>query len=94
MRETPGWARIRVPIDSGAIATVGPKEIAKAFEMKETIMSKRGIGLAAANGSGIKNYWETKIVGYTEDGEGEGLRVQRAGPKKVLESVHKMNMGT
>ncbi len=56
MLETPGWERIRFQIDLGATHThaVGPKEIAKAFEMKETIMSKRGIGFAAANGGGIK----------------------------------------
>ncbi len=44
VRETPGWEMISVQIDSGAIDTVGPKEIAKAFEMKETAMSKRGNG--------------------------------------------------
>ncbi len=69
VRETPGRERIRFQIDSGAIDTVGRKEIGKAFEMKETVMSKSGIGLAAANGSGIKNYGEKKIIGYTEEGE-------------------------
>ncbi len=54
-RETPGWVRIRVQIDSGAIDTVGPKETAKAFKMKDMIMSERGIGFVAAIGSGIKN---------------------------------------
>ncbi len=29
--ETPGWERLRVQIDSGAIDTVGPEEIARAF---------------------------------------------------------------
>ncbi len=43
-------------IDTGAIDTVVPKEIAKTFEMKETAMSKRGIGYMAAYESGIKNY--------------------------------------
>ncbi len=67
-RATPGWERVRVQIDSGAINTVGPKEIARAFEMKETEMSRRGIGCVAATGSSIKNYVE-KIVGYTDDVE-------------------------
>ncbi len=92
-RETPGLERIRVQIDSGANDTVGSKELSKAFEMKETAMSKRGIGYVAANGSGIKNYGEEKIVGYTENGEGVSLRMQCADVKKVLGSVHKMNMG-
>ncbi len=32
----PLWERARVQTDSGAIDTLGPKEIAKAFEGKET----------------------------------------------------------
>ncbi len=65
-RERPGWERIRVQADSGAI-DVGPKEIA----------------FAAANGRGIKNYGEKKVVGYTDDGEGASLRIQRADAKNV-----------
>ncbi len=57
----------------GAIDTVGRKEIAKAFELKETVVSKRGIGFFAASGSEVKNYEEKRIVGYTEDGEGVHL---------------------
>ncbi len=34
VRETPEWESIRVQIDLGALDTVGPKEIAKAFEME------------------------------------------------------------
>ncbi len=41
VRRTPGWERVRIQIDSGAIDTVGPKEIAVAFKMRETEMSKR-----------------------------------------------------
>ena len=93
VRGAPGWAIIRVQIDSGAIDTVGPKEIAKAFEMKETAMSKRGDGFVSANGTGIKKYGEKKIAGYTDDGEAVSLRIQRADGKEVLGSVHKMNMG-
>ncbi len=55
VRVTPGWERIRVQFDSGARDTVGPKGVAKAFEMKETIMSRRGVGFDAANRKGVKN---------------------------------------
>ena len=72
---------------------MGPKEIAKAFEVKEPIVSRRCIGFASANGCGIKNYGEKEIIGYTDQGEGVSLRIQRADVKKVLGSVHKMNMG-
>ncbi len=32
-RATPGWERVRAQIDSGAIDTVGPEDIAGAFKM-------------------------------------------------------------
>ncbi len=54
---------MRLQVDAGAIDIVGPKEIAKAFEMRETEMSKTCIGYVAANGSSIKNYGEKKILG-------------------------------
>ena len=92
-RETPGWEIIRVQIDSGAVDTVGPQEFAKTFEMKETAVSERGVGLVAANGSGIKNYGEKQIIGHTEDGEGVSLRIQCADAKKVLGSAREMNVG-
>ena len=53
----------------------------------------KGVGFIAANGSGIKNVGEKKIVRYTESGVGFGMQVQCADVKKVLGSVHKMNMG-
>ncbi len=58
VRAMPGWGRVRAQIDSGATDTVGPKEIAQASEMRETEMSKRGIGYVAANGISIENYGE------------------------------------
>ena len=61
--------------------------------MRETEMSKRGIGYVAANGSSIENYGEKKIVGYTDDGESLSMRVHCADVKKALCSVHKMNLG-
>ena len=93
VRATPGWERVRIQVDSGAIDTVGPKDIAGAFKMRETEMSRRGIGFVAANGSGIKSYGEKKIVGYTDNGEAVSMRGQGADVKKVLCSVHKMNLG-
>ena len=69
IRAMPRWESVRVQIDSGAIDTVGPKEIAKAFGMKETVLSKRGIGHVAARGSSIENYGEKRIAGRTDGGE-------------------------
>ncbi len=41
----------------------------------------------------VENYVEKKVVGYADDWEGVGLRVQRAGVKKVSRSARKMNVG-
>ncbi len=92
-RATPGWEKGRIQVDSGAIDTVGPKYMAGAFKMKETEMSRKGIGFVAANGRGIKNYGEKMIVGYTGDGGAVSMKVQCADVKKVLCLVHKMNVG-
>ncbi len=46
--------------------------------MMETVMSKKGIGYVAANGSSITNLGEKRIVGYTESGEGVSLKIQCA----------------
>ncbi len=88
--ETPGWERSRAQDESGAVDTAGSREIARAFEMNETIVSRRDVGFAAANESGIKNYWEKIIVGYTAGGEGVSWRIQLTDAKKVLGSVHEI----
>ena len=93
VKATPGWEKVRIQVDSGAIDTVGPKSMAGAFRMRETEMSRKGIGFVAANGSEIKNYGEKLIVGYTDEGGAVSMKVQCADVKKVLCSVHKMNMG-
>ncbi len=62
--------KIRIQVGLGAIDTVGPKGIAKAFEVKETVASQQGLGCVAANGSNIANHKEKKVVGYPDDGEG------------------------
>ncbi len=80
---TPGWERARAQTDSGAIDAVGPAEITRAFEMKETVMSKRGVGCIAASGSSVENCGEKKIVGYADDGESVSMRAQSANVRKA-----------
>ncbi len=63
VRETPGWGRIAVQIDSGAMHTVGSKDIQKAFAMKETLMSKKGIGYAIAKEVNVKYFGEENVIG-------------------------------
>ena len=49
--EQEGWEKTRVQIDSGAIVIVGPRSVAKALQMKEAAMPKKGIEYVAANGA-------------------------------------------
>ncbi len=55
-------------------------------------MSKSGVGLFVASGSGIGNYGEKKIIGHTEDAEGVSLKLQFAGVEEALGSAPKVNM--
>jgi hypothetical protein len=88
-----GWERIKVQVDSGAIDTVAPPDVAKAFSTLKTRMSEAGVGFVAANGSRIENFGEKHLVGYTDEGDSVGMRMTVADVHKVLGSVHKMNMG-
>ncbi len=76
--EAKGWDKVRVQVGSGAIGTVGPKEIAKALKMKANAKSNKDLGYVAANGSKIKNYGERRIVGHAESGDRVSVKTQRA----------------
>ena len=80
-------------MDSGAIDTVAPRNVGKAFNLRETAMSKNNVGFVAANGSKIANFGERTVTGYTDDGEGVSMRMTCADVHKVLGSVHRMNRG-
>ncbi len=51
VRATPVWERVRVQIDSGAIDTVGPEEIARPCEMIETQKSKEASDMLQQTGA-------------------------------------------
>ncbi len=63
----PGWERVRAQIDSEAVDTVGPKDLVRALELKETATLKRGVAFVASNGICVENY-RKKVVGHTGDG--------------------------
>ena len=78
----PWWEITRSQLSSVAIHIVGPKEIAKEFGIKETLMSRKGTGCVATNGSGIREDGRQEIVDYTESGEAVGMR-SRAGVRGI-----------
>ncbi len=71
-----GWERIRAQMGSRATEAVGPKEIANALKVKETVASKKGIGHVAANGRTVENFGEKRIVGHTDAGDALSMRIQ------------------
>ena len=76
-----GFEHIRVQIDSGAVDTVGPKEVGRAFKIRETRASKEGRNYVAANGSNIKTYGERLIKGTTAEGIKVTMPIQIADVK-------------
>ncbi len=54
-------------------------------------MSKNDVECIAANGGKISNYGERRVVGYADDAEGIGMKMQRAGAQKASGSPSKMN---
>ena len=82
-----GFETLRVQVDPGAVGTVGPKSVGKAFKSRETPAPKRGNNHVAANGSTIKNHGERFIKGETENGLKVSMPIQIADVKKVLMST-------
>ena len=79
-----------IGIDSGAVDTVGPKDIGLQFPIKPTKESELGLGYRAANGSPIKNYGERILKGQTTEGQGLVMKMTVAQVSKVLASVAKI----
>ena len=87
----PGWEKIRVQVDPGAVDTVTPKDTAAGISMKPSEASQKGIGFVAASGTRIENYGEKRVIGYTDDWHGISMNMQCADVKKTLGSAHRMN---
>ena len=63
------WDDISITVDSGAVDTVGPKDVGSQFPITPTRESELGLGYRAANGSPIKNYGERVLNGQTAGGQ-------------------------
>ena len=85
-----GWEKLVLKIDSGAVDTVIPKSICKAFPVRPTEMSRAGEGYRAANGSPIPAYGEKQLSGVTDEWLPFNIKAQVAGVKSPLGSVMHM----
>ena len=77
-------------IDSGAIDTVMPPQVANQFSLTEIELSKSGPGFKAANGSPIKHFGQIIIKGVGDQFQLLHLTAQIADVKNMLGSVHQM----
>ena len=63
-----GWAEVKVTIDSGAVDTVGPKEVGVGFPVQPTEASTKGTFYRAANNTKIAIHGKKALRGYTNEG--------------------------
>ena len=90
------WERlqeIKITVDSGAVDTVGPPDIAPGSVMWETQASQAGKYYRAANNTNIPIYGMKELRGCTRDGEKVGMDMQIAQVKKALASVRRICEG-
>jgi hypothetical protein len=84
------WERIEVTVDSGAVETVGPEHVGKAFKVKENEMSKAGYKYVVANGEEIPNKGEKHLKGWGDTWGQLYMCMQVTDVRKVLASVGRM----
>ena len=84
------WEEVKITIDSGAVGTVGPKEVGKVFPVLPTEASKKGMFYRAANNTKIAIHGKKALRGYTREGSDIGIDLQVADVKKALGSVRRM----
>ena len=78
-------------VDSGAIDTVTPPDVAKAFPIHETQQSKAGINYRAANGSKIRNHGARQVQGVSNDFKSINMKMNVADVKKTLAAAIQLN---
>jgi hypothetical protein len=73
-----GWDKILVQIDSGAIDTDGPKEVATAFTIEGDRRVEEGHRIRGGKPEKRGTYGDKKVVGHTDSGEAWSMKIQRA----------------
>ena len=84
------WEKITFVGDSGAVDHVLTKKAAEAFPVKQTAMSKAGVGFTAANGTPIRNYGARELKGVTVNNNAFSMTGQVTDVNKNLASFPKM----
>ena len=84
------WEKITVTVDSGAVDSVGPANMANGIKIRETPASRAGMKYRAANCNSIANQGEKVIQGVTREGKKIGMTFQIADVAKPLGSMRAM----
>ena len=71
--DSTGWEEVNITIDSGAVDTVGPREVGTGFPVQPTEASKKGMFYRAANNTKIAIHGKKALRGYTNEGSEIGL---------------------
>ena len=83
------WERIDITVDSGAVDTVAPKEVARRFPLISTEASAAGLCYRAANNTRIPIHGKKEVKGVTEQGMDLTMDMRIAEVKKPLGSVRR-----
>jgi hypothetical protein len=81
---------IRVNVDSGAIDSCIPPNVASMFKVRQTQMSKNGGYYTSASGGVIYNEGERDVKGVTDDAKDIGMTFQVAKVRGPLGSVRRI----
>ena len=79
--------KVTIKIDSGAIDTCIPPSVGKAFDIKESHMSRSNMSYRAANGTAIKNHGQRNLAAIDESWNPFKIEVQVADVSTPLASV-------
>ena len=84
------WSQVSVKLDSGAVATVGPKKAAPNVAMVESYGSKNGKEYRTASGQSIPNRGEKRLEWQDKTGGVGCMTMQVTDVTSVLASVSKI----
>ena len=88
--ENDHWVKVTGIIDSGAVQSIAPPEMAPGIPILPSPGSKRGQKYLAANGSRIANSGQQRLHVHTEDGRPAEINFQIASVTRPLCSVGEM----
>ena len=85
-----GWTKTEVPVDSGAVDSVLPKDWFPHVQMEESEKSRKNGKYAIANGSLIQNYGQKSIRFRTDQQKDKAVMFQVTDVRRPLLSANRL----